>query len=232
MDPEKHRQIARSAGRKAHQQGSAHEFTSSEAAAAGRLGGQQVSKNREHMREIGKRGGRRRSILAKLSGPAVQVFESLCAGKLVLCQLDSAFILGPIARGGTVESAPRYARRDVIELYKLGLVRDCEAPDGVNPRGWLQLTLTARAKRTAVAKSRAVEKRQKLGGLLKQLREEAGLTRRVLGEQTNMAEATIRAIEIGGSAARPWTLQKLLRSPAMATLPQKLLAAGLGMLRR
>lgn len=232
MDPEKHRQIARSAGRKAHQQGSAHEFTPSEAAAAGRLGGQQVSKNREHMREIGKRGGRRRSILAKLSGPAVQVFESLCAGNLLLCQSDSAFILGPIAPGATVESAPRYARRDVVELYKLGLVSDCEAPEGANPRGWLQLTLTARAKRTAVAKSRAVEKRQKLGGLLKQLREEAGLTRRVLGEQTNMAEATIRAIEIGGSAARPWTLQKLLRSPAMATLPQKLLAAGLGMLRR
>jgi len=110
MDPEKHRQIARSAGRKAHQQGSAHEFTSSEAAAAGRLDGQQLSKNREHMREIYKRGGRRRSILAKLSCPAVQVFESHCAGKLLLCQWDNAFILGPVAHWATLVSALQHAR--------------------------------------------------------------------------------------------------------------------------
>ena len=116
MDPEKHRQIARSAGRKAHQQGSTDEFTSSEAAAAGRLGGQQVRKDREHMREIGKRGRRWHPILAKFSGPAAQVFESLCAGSLLLCQSDSAFILGPIAHGATLESALQHARLGVHRL--------------------------------------------------------------------------------------------------------------------
>lgn len=40
MDPERQRQIASQGGRAAHQQGVAHEWNSSEAAAAGRLGGQ------------------------------------------------------------------------------------------------------------------------------------------------------------------------------------------------
>lgn len=40
MDPERQREIARKGGRAAHQQGTAHEFTSEEARAAGRKGGQ------------------------------------------------------------------------------------------------------------------------------------------------------------------------------------------------
>jgi general stress protein YciG len=39
MDPEKQRQIASKGGRAAHAKGTAHEFTSEEAAAAGRKGG-------------------------------------------------------------------------------------------------------------------------------------------------------------------------------------------------
>lgn len=39
MDPEKQRQIASKGGRAAHEKGTAHEFTSEEAAAAGRKGG-------------------------------------------------------------------------------------------------------------------------------------------------------------------------------------------------
>ncbi len=58
MDQEKQRAIASKGGRAAHQKGTAHEFTSEEAAAAGRKGGEKVSRNRQHMAEIGRRGGR------------------------------------------------------------------------------------------------------------------------------------------------------------------------------
>ena len=60
MDPEKQKEIARKGGRAAHAKGTAHEFTSDEARSAGRKGGEAVSRNRQHMAEIGRRGGERR----------------------------------------------------------------------------------------------------------------------------------------------------------------------------
>jgi general stress protein YciG len=57
MDPIKQKQIASLGGKAAHQQGRAHEFTTREAAAAGRKGGEKVAANRQHMAEIGKKGG-------------------------------------------------------------------------------------------------------------------------------------------------------------------------------
>ena len=57
MDDEKQREIASKGGRAAHEQGAAHEFTSDEAREAGRKGGEEVSKDREHMSEIGQKGG-------------------------------------------------------------------------------------------------------------------------------------------------------------------------------
>ena len=57
MDPEKQREIAQKGGRAAHEKGRAHRFTSEEARAAGRKGGQAASRDREHMSEIGRRGG-------------------------------------------------------------------------------------------------------------------------------------------------------------------------------
>jgi hypothetical protein len=59
MDAEKQREIARKGGKAAHQKGTAHEFTSDEARAAGRKGGERVSANRAHMAEIGRLGGKR-----------------------------------------------------------------------------------------------------------------------------------------------------------------------------
>ena len=47
MDPERQRQIAREGGKAAHEKGTAHEFTSEEARAAGRKGGQARSQNRK-----------------------------------------------------------------------------------------------------------------------------------------------------------------------------------------
>jgi hypothetical protein len=58
LSPEKQREIARLGGRAAHAQGKAHEFTSEEAKAAGRKGGEIVSSDKDHMREIGRMGGR------------------------------------------------------------------------------------------------------------------------------------------------------------------------------
>ena len=57
MDPERQREIASEGGKAAHEKGTAHEFDSEEARAAGRKGGEAVSQNREHMAAIGRRGG-------------------------------------------------------------------------------------------------------------------------------------------------------------------------------
>jgi general stress protein YciG len=60
MDPAKQKEIASKGGRAAHAKGTAHEFDSGEAREAGRKGGMAVSRNREHMAAIGRRGGEAR----------------------------------------------------------------------------------------------------------------------------------------------------------------------------
>lgn len=60
MDKETQRLIASKGGQAAHQKGTAHEFTSEEARRAGQKGGEAVSRNREHMAEIGRKGGESR----------------------------------------------------------------------------------------------------------------------------------------------------------------------------
>jgi general stress protein YciG len=60
VDDEKQREIASEGGKAAHEQGAAHEFSSSEAREAGRKGGEAVSEDREHMAEIGQKGGEAR----------------------------------------------------------------------------------------------------------------------------------------------------------------------------
>lgn len=60
MDRERQREIASKGGRAAHAKGTAHEWSSQEARQAGRKGGEVVSRNREHMAEIGRHGGEAR----------------------------------------------------------------------------------------------------------------------------------------------------------------------------
>lgn len=60
MDRELQRSIASKGGRMAHLRHTAHEFTPAEARRAGQLGGLQVSRDRQHMAEIGRQGGRAR----------------------------------------------------------------------------------------------------------------------------------------------------------------------------
>jgi general stress protein YciG len=69
MDQNKQREIASRGGKAAHAQGRAHEFTADEARAAGRKGGETVSRDRDHMARIGRAGGQRRGEnIAKARG--------------------------------------------------------------------------------------------------------------------------------------------------------------------
>jgi len=58
MDPDRRREAASKGGRNAHANGRAYEFDSDAGREAGRRGGQSVSRDREHMAEIGRRGGK------------------------------------------------------------------------------------------------------------------------------------------------------------------------------
>ncbi len=57
MDPAKQKEIASKGGKAAHAKGTAHEFSADEARAAGRKGGEAVSRDRDHMARIGRSGG-------------------------------------------------------------------------------------------------------------------------------------------------------------------------------
>jgi uncharacterized protein len=59
MSDQRQRAIAAEGGRAAHEQGTAHEFSSAEARQAGQKGGQAVSRDRSHMAAIGRKGGER-----------------------------------------------------------------------------------------------------------------------------------------------------------------------------
>ncbi len=61
LDPTRRREIAGMGGRAAHELGVAHTFTPEQAREAGQKGGRVVSVNREHMAEIGRKGGKARS---------------------------------------------------------------------------------------------------------------------------------------------------------------------------
>lgn len=76
MSPEKQRQIASQGGTAAHKKGTAHQFNTQEARLAGRKGGESVSQDREHMSEIGRKGGKKRAQRSKSSdSTAEQSFE-------------------------------------------------------------------------------------------------------------------------------------------------------------
>ncbi len=65
MDEAQHREIASKGGQAAHQKGTAHEFDSEEARRAGQKGGEAVSRDREHMADIGRKGGESRQSAAR-----------------------------------------------------------------------------------------------------------------------------------------------------------------------
>src|SRR5437764_3120542 len=69
MNREKQREIARKGGKAAHEKGTAHEFTTDEARAAGRKGGERVSADRSHMSRIGRLGGKSSATRRAKSSP-------------------------------------------------------------------------------------------------------------------------------------------------------------------
>jgi len=76
MNPEQQRAIASKGGREAHRQGTAHEFSSEEARAAGRLGGKTMGANRVHMATIGRKGGQRSTARRRSLAPYRQNSEN------------------------------------------------------------------------------------------------------------------------------------------------------------
>ena len=67
MDEATQRQIASKGGQAAHQKGTAHEFDSEEARRAGQKGGEAVSRDREHMAQIGRKGGESRQSANRMA---------------------------------------------------------------------------------------------------------------------------------------------------------------------
>lgn len=65
MNEQQQREIASKGGQAAHQKGTAHEFDSEEARRAGQKGGEAVSRNREHMADIGRKGGESRQSASR-----------------------------------------------------------------------------------------------------------------------------------------------------------------------
>jgi general stress protein YciG len=59
LSPERRREIASMGGKAAHIKKTAHRFTAEEARRAGQIGGMKVSQNRQHMSEIGMKGGKK-----------------------------------------------------------------------------------------------------------------------------------------------------------------------------
>lgn len=70
MDVAQQREIASKGGQAAHQKGTAHEFDSEEARRAGQKGGEAVSRNREHMADIGRKGGESRQASQRAASAA------------------------------------------------------------------------------------------------------------------------------------------------------------------
>ena len=70
MDQNQQREIASKGGQAAHQKGTAHEFDSEEARRAGQKGGEAVSRDRNHMAEIGRKGGESRQSASRAAAAA------------------------------------------------------------------------------------------------------------------------------------------------------------------
>jgi general stress protein YciG len=76
MSPERQREIASKGGRAAHEKGTAHEWTADEARAAGRKGGETVSRDRAHMAAIGREGGGARGARKRLTPMSNEAISS------------------------------------------------------------------------------------------------------------------------------------------------------------
>jgi hypothetical protein len=220
--------VAARGGKVAHSLGLAHKFTAEEAVSAGRLGGKSVSKNREHMSRIGKAGGNNRAARAKLTAEEHRLLQQLREGMSFVCKTHEESgrtrIHGPSIDGRPPLAWPVQERAEVESLFRLGLIT--EAAAGSFLSDWVQLLLTPKGVRAvAVHRQRSAEANE-IGSLIRRLRQEGGLTRHSLSAQTNLAETTIRELELGRLTPTRELLAGLLRSPVMVTLLEQVRAGG------
>ena len=61
MTKARRQEIASKGGKAAHEKGTAHEWTPEEARAAGRKGGEIISRDKDHMARIGAKGGQQKA---------------------------------------------------------------------------------------------------------------------------------------------------------------------------
>lgn len=109
MDESRQREIASKGGRAAHAKGTAHEFDSNEARAAGRKGGEAVSRNREHMAAIGRKGGEARGNSARSAasrGASARQGETVRGTASETVRGGNADTVRPIDRAEQARSAP------------------------------------------------------------------------------------------------------------------------------
>ena len=128
MDEERQREIASKGGRAAHAKGTAHEFDSNEARAAGRKGGEAVSRNREHMAAIGRKGGEARGNSARTAsarGSVARQSEASRSGEVIRGTASETLRGGnadstrPADRGDQARTAPsRFEEQDRTEQLR------------------------------------------------------------------------------------------------------------------
>ena len=110
MDPARQREIASKGGRAAHEKGTAHEWSSDEARAAGRKGGVVVSKDRAHMAAIGREGGESRSAAARAARAARQAEQAARATSRTTERVLEREVPITVAREGAILADGRPSR--------------------------------------------------------------------------------------------------------------------------
>jgi len=149
MDKQRRKEIAAMGGKAAQAKGTAHRLTIENAREAGKKGGRKVSADIAHMTEIGRRGGLRKSRLARLTDAERALFNALAAGDVFVCAPDGAIIMGPCVEWTAVEGSGMLNRRDVKQLFTLDLVTERKPTYVWIPKELLCLRLTRRGSLTA-----------------------------------------------------------------------------------
>lgn len=121
MSPAKRAAISSKGGKAAHIKGAAHQFTAEEARRAGRLGGEAVSRDRNHMAEIGARGGYLRGKRARMKAEGQQdIAEIRQEIDLSIRAENGEFGKGAIIKDGKVIKRDVDAT-DAMEHFRDGL---------------------------------------------------------------------------------------------------------------
>jgi DNA-binding XRE family transcriptional regulator len=186
------------------------------------------------MSRIGKAGGKNRAARAKLTAEKHRLLQQLKEGMIFVCKTHEesgrALIHGPIIDGKSPFAWPIQERAAVESLFSLGLITEAAASSFLS--GWVQLLLTPKGVRAVAVRRQHSAEANNIGSLIRRLRQEGGLTRRALSEQTNLAETTIRELELGRLSPTRELLAGLLRSPEMAALLEQARADGVLELRK